>query len=85
MAIAGADGTLARRMVGGPAERLVRAKSGTLNGVSCLSGFAGGRGAPLAFTVLANDVPDTGPAARAVRSLEDGVAEALVQYLEAGP
>ncbi len=85
MAIAGADGTLARRMIGGPAERYVRAKSGSLRGVSCLSGIAGGHGAPLAFAVLANEVPETAAAAHAVRSLEDAVAEALVLYVEAGP
>jgi D-alanyl-D-alanine carboxypeptidase/D-alanyl-D-alanine-endopeptidase (penicillin-binding protein 4) len=84
MAIAGADGTLARRMVGGAAERYVRAKSGTLKSVSCLSGFAGGAGRPLAFAVLANDVPETAAAIRAVRSLEDQVAELLVRYVEAG-
>jgi D-alanyl-D-alanine carboxypeptidase/D-alanyl-D-alanine-endopeptidase (penicillin-binding protein 4) len=84
MAIAGADGTLARRMIGGAAERYVRAKSGTLKNVSCLSGFAGGAGRPLAFAILANDVPETSAAIRAVRGLEDQVAETLARYVEAG-
>jgi D-alanyl-D-alanine carboxypeptidase/D-alanyl-D-alanine-endopeptidase (penicillin-binding protein 4) len=83
LAVAGADGTLAHRMHGSPAERYVRAKSGTLNGTSALSGFAGGDGRPtLVFAVLVNDLPTHAEAVRAARELEDGVAELLVRYLE---
>jgi D-alanyl-D-alanine carboxypeptidase/D-alanyl-D-alanine-endopeptidase (penicillin-binding protein 4) len=87
LALAGADGTLAKRLRGTPAERMVRAKTGTLRNVSCLTGFAGGgpgATAPLAFAVLVNDIPETGPAARAARSLEDEVAIALALYAAAG-
>jgi D-alanyl-D-alanine carboxypeptidase/D-alanyl-D-alanine-endopeptidase (penicillin-binding protein 4) len=84
MAIAGADGTLVRRMGGTAAERYVRAKSGSLKNVSCLSGFAGGTGRPLAFAVLVNDIPDTGPAGRSARSLQDEIAVALAQYVDVG-
>jgi D-alanyl-D-alanine carboxypeptidase/D-alanyl-D-alanine-endopeptidase (penicillin-binding protein 4) len=84
LAVAGADGTLGHRMAGGPAERYVRGKSGSLRGVACLSGFAGGVGRPLlAFSVLVNDIPDTPAGARAARSLADEVAETLVRYVEA--
>lgn len=41
MPIAGVDGTLRSRMKGGSAERWVRAKTGLLNGVVGLAGFAG--------------------------------------------
>jgi serine-type D-Ala-D-Ala carboxypeptidase/endopeptidase (penicillin-binding protein 4) len=52
LALAGADGTVSHRMEGGLAERYVRAKTGTLAGVSCLAGYAGAPGhAPLAFAI----------------------------------
>jgi D-alanyl-D-alanine carboxypeptidase/D-alanyl-D-alanine-endopeptidase (penicillin-binding protein 4) len=84
LAVAGADGTLGHRMVGGAAERYVRAKSGSLRGVACLAGFAGGVGKPLlAFAVLVNDAPDSPSGARASRALADQVAEELVRFIEA--
>lgn len=84
LAVAGADGTLGHRMAGGAAERYVRGKSGSLKGVACLSGLAGGVNRPLlAFSVLVNDAPDTPAGAKAARSLADQVAEHLVLFLEA--
>jgi D-alanyl-D-alanine carboxypeptidase/D-alanyl-D-alanine-endopeptidase (penicillin-binding protein 4) len=83
LALAGADGTIFHRMSGSIAERYVRAKTGTLNGVSCLSGFAGAplsaaasMRSPLAFSVLINDHEDSAAAKR----LQDSVVEALVAY-----
>jgi len=83
LALAGADGTIFHRMTGGIAERYVRAKTGTLNGVSCLSGFAGAplssaaaMRSPLAFAVLINDHEDGAAAKR----LQDTIVEALVAY-----
>jgi D-alanyl-D-alanine carboxypeptidase/D-alanyl-D-alanine-endopeptidase (penicillin-binding protein 4) len=82
LALAGADGTIGHRMEGGQAERYVRAKTGSLAGVSCLSGYAGGPGrAPLAFSILMNDVAE--PAIGDARRAQDAIAEALVVYLTA--
>jgi D-alanyl-D-alanine carboxypeptidase/D-alanyl-D-alanine-endopeptidase (penicillin-binding protein 4) len=79
LAVAGTDGTIAHRMAGTLAERYVRAKTGTLAGVSCLSGFAGSPGhIPIVFSILMNDV---GNAAEARRT-QDRAAELLVAYLE---
>jgi D-alanyl-D-alanine carboxypeptidase/D-alanyl-D-alanine-endopeptidase (penicillin-binding protein 4) len=81
LAVAGTDGTIAHRMAGTLAERYVRAKTGTLASVSCLSGFAGSPGrVPLIFSILMNDIASAADARRA----QDRVAEILVAYLEAG-
>ena len=60
LALAGADGTIGHRMEGSLAERFVRAKTGTLAGVSCLAGYAGAPGrAPLAFAIFMNNLTDS--------------------------
>jgi D-alanyl-D-alanine carboxypeptidase/D-alanyl-D-alanine-endopeptidase (penicillin-binding protein 4) len=80
LALAGADGTIGHRMAGSPAERYVRAKTGTLSGVSCLSGYAGAPGRlPLAFSILMNDLGEAGT--QEARRAQDAIAETLVQYL----
>jgi len=80
LALAGADGTIGHRMEGSLAERFVRAKTGTLAGVSCLAGYAGAPGkTPLAFAVLMNGLPD--PGTPVARKAQDAIAEALVAYL----
>lgn len=82
LSVAAVDGTLARRMVNGPAARRVRAKTGTLNAVSTLAGYLALDGeAPLAFAVLIDGAP--GSATNAARALQDAVCEILVHYLEA--
>jgi len=84
LSIAGVDGTLRRRMARDPARGLVRAKTGTLDSVSSLSGYAAVDGrAPLAFSILVNDLKPrrTSPA----RKLQDDVAKALIRYLKALP
>lgn len=81
LSIASADGTLSTRMSEGPAERQVRAKTGTLAQVSALSGYAAIDGRfPLAFSVLVNDFPEG--QVHDARSLQDDIAEALVQFLQ---
>jgi D-alanyl-D-alanine carboxypeptidase/D-alanyl-D-alanine-endopeptidase (penicillin-binding protein 4) len=79
LSVAGADGTLAQRMAGTIAERYVRAKTGTLANVSCLSGVAGAPGQkPLVFSILMNDVGSPFEA----RAIQDRAAEIIVSYLE---
>ncbi|HET6147073.1 MAG TPA: D-alanyl-D-alanine carboxypeptidase/D-alanyl-D-alanine-endopeptidase [Polyangia bacterium] len=79
LAVAGTDGTIAHRMASTLAERYVRAKTGTLAGTSCLSGFAGSPGdIPLVFSFLMNDLSNPSEA----RRTQDRAAELLVAYIE---
>jgi D-alanyl-D-alanine carboxypeptidase/D-alanyl-D-alanine-endopeptidase (penicillin-binding protein 4) len=78
LAVGGADGTLAHRMAGSAAERFVRAKTGTLANVSCLSGIVGAPGSrPLIFSILMNDTPSG-----AARAAQDRITATLVGYLD---
>jgi serine-type D-Ala-D-Ala carboxypeptidase/endopeptidase (penicillin-binding protein 4) len=79
LAVGGADGTLAHRMAGSAAERFVRAKTGTLANVSCLSGIVGAPSSkPLIFSILINDVASP----LAARTAQDNVTATLVTYLD---
>jgi len=76
--IAGVDGTLRTRMRGTPACGRVRAKTGTLTGVSALSGYARTRqGELLAFSVIMNGFWCDKHRAR---RLQDMVCVALVDF-----
>ncbi len=72
LSIAGRDGTLAGRMTTGPARGVVRAKTGTLNVSSALSGYAG----PYAFSVIVNGRAVDHSAAHA---LQDRIAQYLAR------
>jgi serine-type D-Ala-D-Ala carboxypeptidase/endopeptidase (penicillin-binding protein 4) len=80
MAIAGVDGTLARRLGTSAAKGRVRAKTGTLATVTTVAGYAAvDSHRPLAFAILVNDIP---PGARGVaRAMQDAMLDAMVVYL----
>ncbi|WP_017571117.1 D-alanyl-D-alanine carboxypeptidase/D-alanyl-D-alanine endopeptidase [Nocardiopsis halotolerans] len=73
-------GTLRYRMEGTAAEGVVEAKTGTMTGVSALSGYVDAPdGGQLAFSVVNNG--HSGPAPRAV---QDAIAVRLAEYLGHG-
>ncbi len=76
--IAGVDGTLGRRMGESVAENKVRAKTGTISGVSALSGYITSKsGNLLAFSILMqNFVNNTSTA----RSFQDEICKILAEY-----
>lgn len=83
LAIGGADGTLATRMQQSDAERQVRAKTGTLDEVSALSGIiATDMRRPLAFSILVNDIPRARGSLPAARAMQDEMSSIIVRYLQ---
>ena len=73
--IAGREGTVADRMRGTAAEGNCATKTGTLDGVSALSGYCTAGGHTIAFSVLNNGVD-----VNAARSAQDRVAAAIARY-----
>ena len=77
LSIAGRDGTLVDRMRSGPAHNNCHGKTGTLTGVSALSGYCRARnGHAMMFSVLMNGV---GNLARA-HALQDAIAQAVAGF-----
>lgn len=72
LAVAGIDGTLMTRMSRGPAHGFVQAKTGTLNNVSALSGYAG----DYAFSILI-ERPNVDQLA--AHRLQDAIAQLLAR------
>lgn len=76
--IAGIDGTLKQRMNGTPAENNVRAKTGTLGGVTTLSGYLTSKeGHDIVFSIMIENYvesPDTG------RYFQNKICNLLIGY-----
>lgn len=76
LAIMGSDGTTRSRLSKSPAEGWVRVKTGTLDDVSALSGYAGATGRdPIAFSILLNGLERKHRSK--ARALQDAIAELL--------
>jgi D-alanyl-D-alanine carboxypeptidase/D-alanyl-D-alanine-endopeptidase (penicillin-binding protein 4) len=75
LAVAGVSGTLSKRMRGTAAAGRCHGKTGTLSGVSALSGYCTGAGHTTVFSLLLNKVSD----ARA-HLIEDKIAAIAARY-----
>ncbi|MRR09567.1 D-alanyl-D-alanine carboxypeptidase/D-alanyl-D-alanine-endopeptidase, partial [bacterium] len=75
--VAGVDGTLWRRFPNGDGRARVRAKTGTMTGVSCLAGFAWGPGERVyCFALMFNNYTAK---ADAVRRIQDDILRELLE------
>ncbi|HSW54974.1 MAG TPA: D-alanyl-D-alanine carboxypeptidase/D-alanyl-D-alanine-endopeptidase [Ignavibacteriaceae bacterium] len=78
LAIAGVDGTLKNRMKGTSAQNNVHAKTGTLNGVSNLSGYVTAENNHLlAFSIMIQNYVDESSKAR---SFQNKICELLAEF-----
>ena len=76
--IGGVDGTLKNRMKGSPAEENVHAKTGSINGVSSLSGYVHTRdGEPIAFSMLMQNFIGSG---QSYRYVQDRICALLAEF-----
>lgn len=81
--IAGVDGTLENRLASGPATGMIHAKTGAIDNVRAISGYATTqRGESLIFCILANDNPQHGVDATAAA---DAIALAMIETLGPEP
>jgi D-alanyl-D-alanine carboxypeptidase/D-alanyl-D-alanine-endopeptidase (penicillin-binding protein 4) len=73
--VAGREGTVRHRMRRTAAQGRCRAKTGTLTGVSALSGYCDTGGHTIVFSILMNGVDVT-----AARSIQDRMVAAIARY-----
>ena len=75
LAVAGNTGTLSGRMRNTAAEGRCHAKTGTINGVSALSGYCRAGAGTVAFSILMNNVSIS-----AAQRAQDAMAAAIARY-----
>ncbi len=75
--IAGVDGTLKNRMIGTPAQDNVHAKTGTLSGTSCLSGYLNSNdGHLIAFSIMIQNYVG---GSQTAHDIQDAVCNMLIK------
>jgi D-alanyl-D-alanine carboxypeptidase/D-alanyl-D-alanine-endopeptidase (penicillin-binding protein 4) len=83
LSIAGVDGTLRERMIGTPAQNNFRGKTGTLNGVSSISGYLKTAGGDDLIICIFFEFTSGG--ARKYRDIQDRIIEHLAGWGEKSP
>jgi D-alanyl-D-alanine carboxypeptidase/D-alanyl-D-alanine-endopeptidase (penicillin-binding protein 4) len=83
LSIAGVDGTLEKRMRGTSAENNFRGKTGTLNGVSSISGYVTNADGDDIIVCMMFEFKKGG--ARKYRDLQDRIIEVLADWKSEGP
>jgi serine-type D-Ala-D-Ala carboxypeptidase/endopeptidase (penicillin-binding protein 4) len=78
LSVGGVDGTTRNRFRGSSAAERVRAKTGTLNGVSCLSGYVGDKSDVVAFSIMVEG--HRRRAVTSVRSAQVSAVNAMMHY-----
>lgn len=82
LSVGGVDGTTRNRFKNTPAAKRVRAKTGTLNGKSCLSGFVGDGGDVVVFSIMVDGMRSR--TLGAVRGAQVGAVNAMMRYVREG-
>jgi len=83
LSVGGIDGTTRNRFRGSLAARRVRAKTGTLNGKSCLSGLVGDGGDIVVFSMLMQGTRSRANLA-AVRASQVAAVNAMMRFVREG-
>ncbi len=81
LSVGGVDGTTRNRFRGLPVARHVRAKTGTLNGKSCLSGLVGDGDDVMAFSIMVQGFRSR-RALSAVRGAQVAVVNMMMRYAQ---
>jgi D-alanyl-D-alanine carboxypeptidase/D-alanyl-D-alanine-endopeptidase (penicillin-binding protein 4) len=75
LSIAGVDGTLKTRLQKTPLARFVRAKTGTMSGITCIAGYMQTRkGTMIAFSIMMNGFVGS---SQPFRKLQDEILSTL--------
>jgi D-alanyl-D-alanine carboxypeptidase/D-alanyl-D-alanine-endopeptidase (penicillin-binding protein 4) len=82
LSVGGIDGTTRNRFKGTLAARRVRAKTGTLNGKSCLSGLVGDGDDVMVFSMMVQGF--RGKSLPAVRASQVGAVTAMMRFVREG-
>lgn len=80
LSVGGVDGTTRNRFRGSPAAERVRAKTGTLAGKSCLSGYVGDGRDVLIFSILVDGIRGRKWGTPAVRAAQVSAVNVMMRY-----